>query len=115
MKYRNKSYKTFLVFSLLTFIIFSCGNSPKSTSDQYPKPWREPNNEEFIEIGRSLVKNQIKNCGEYYIRPSSEHNHEYLVGCSIDGESWSYYVVWTSVQEVMGPYSDTAIEKPQRY
>lgn len=99
-----------LIFNSL--IIVSCGG--KLTMDeQFPKPWRDPNQEEFISIGQTLVKNKIRNCGEYYVRPSSQDRNEYLVGCSPDGTNWTYYLVWSNIQKVMGPYSDTTIQKPR--
>jgi hypothetical protein len=111
-----------LFFSVtLLFIslhLVSCGGSSKSHKDltvdeQYPKPWRDPNREELLAIGQTLVKNNISGCGEYYIRPSSQSTGEYLVGCSSDGTTWTYYMVWTAIQNVMGPYSDTTISKPR--
>jgi hypothetical protein len=94
-------------------VLVSCKeNSKMSIEEQYPNPWREPNHEEFIEIGQTFLKNKVSGCGEYYIRPSSQNSNEYLVGCSSDGVVWKYYFVWPKIQNVMGPYIDTTIQKP---
>ncbi len=107
-----------MIFSLLCFFIsmhlVSCsGNSKMTIDEQYPEPWREANPNQNIEIAQTLVKNKISGCGEYYIRPSSQNNNEYLVSCSSDGKIWKYYLVWPKIQNAMGPYFDTIIQKPR--
>jgi hypothetical protein len=74
-------------------------------SRSYSLPWREPDNSEMIAIGKALAKNKIRGCGDYYIRPSSGEDGEYLVGCSSDSKNWSYYMVWTYASEVV-PFTD---------
>ncbi|MDQ3073272.1 MAG: hypothetical protein M3Q97_08435 [Bacteroidota bacterium] len=102
---------------LLTFILgltlFGC--SRPTVEEQYPLPWREPvvgERNEHIEIGRALVKNDITVCGSYYVRQSSDSKSAYLVGCTPDGKSWHYYVVWTYTKDVM-PLAETGFESPE--
>jgi hypothetical protein len=108
--------KVFFCLSLffISMLLVSCGGNSKMTiNEQYPEPWKDANSEQNIEIGQTLVKNNISGCGEYYIRPSSQNTNEYLVGCSSDGIIWKYYMVWPKIQNVMGPYIDTTIQKPR--
>mgnify|MGYP006948856663 CR=1 FL=1 len=115
----TKTFKS--IFSITTFLVVlflvSCGDNKSHKSltvdEQYPKPWREPNNEEFVSIGKTLVKNNVTGCGEYYLRSSSQSKGSYLVGCSSDGTNWTYYMVWVYAEKVMGPYTDTTVEKPR--
>ena len=58
--------------------------------------WREPQGSEFVEIGKLIVADNIKICGEYYLK-EIESNEEYAIACSPDGIKWTYYVAWTSI------------------
>lgn len=95
---------SFLTISLSLF-------SKEEINKNYPLPWREPQGQEFISIQQTLIKNNVKGCGEYYIR-SSKDDAEYLVGCTRDGRVWTYYIIWTATQKAMGPYTDKSIKKP---
>ncbi|RPD42743.1 hypothetical protein [Chitinophaga barathri] len=79
------------------------GNVP--TDDKYVKNWSS-SSEAPIGVARAFVKNNNRDCGEFYIRESKESSGEYLVACSRDGETWNYYIVWASIEKVMGPFSD---------
>jgi len=108
-----KTLKGILISTIVLFA-FACGSSNQGDiNSTYPEPWKDPTGEEYQKIGKALVKNNITGCGEYYVRLSAENKGEYLVACSRDGESWSYYLVWTGIDEVNGPYLDTIITAPR--
>lgn len=73
----------------------------------YPMPWKEPNSDELLSIGRAFVKAGTGGCGAYYLRASSENEDEYLVACTSDGINWEYYMVWPLIKEVV-PFDDKA-------
>lgn len=57
-------------------------------------PWRKPVNEEYVTIGRSLVKSDASGCGWYEVRRNKDKDGKYLVACSPDGlGNWNYYEV----------------------
>ena len=58
----------------------------------YEQSWRSPRDGEYLTIGRLMVKNNIKGCGEYHIKEIE--NSEFIIACSRDGENWTYYVAW---------------------
>jgi hypothetical protein len=71
-----------------------------SMSVRYPGPWRDDTN---IPVARALVANNVRGCGGYKYRESSEHRGEYFVHCSRDGSAWLAYIVWPNISKVMGP------------
>lgn len=73
----------------------------QSMSELYPGPWRDEFN---IPISRTFVQNDVTGCGQYKYRASSESPAEYLVHCSRDGKKWTAYIVWSRIEELMGPY-----------
>lgn len=72
-----------------------------SLERQYPGVWRGDFN---LEIGKTLVKNGVRGCGELYYRAAASSANEYLVYCTSDGSTWTSYLAWTAAQKVMGPY-----------
>lgn len=71
-------------------------------------PWTEGTNDQFTKVARTLAKNSIRGCGEFYLRPNSKSpENEFLVGCSRDGLNWLYYIVFTVAETVQGPYNST--------
>ncbi|MFB6455897.1 hypothetical protein ACE38W_11555 [Chitinophaga sp. Hz27] len=90
------------------FILLASCHEP-TFSERYNQQWREPQGQEFITIGRALVKNDIRVCGEYYVRKSSLDPGEYVVGCTPDGEKFEYFLVWTSTEKVT-PIAATEID-----
>jgi len=64
----------------------------------YNIPWREPVGIEFSKIGKLMVRNGIKGCGEYYVKEVT--NGEYVVACTSDGENWTYYIVWPNIDKI---------------
>jgi hypothetical protein len=74
-------------------------------------PWRESNIQELITVSQALVKNNIRRCGQYQIRFSMFGDGDYLIGCTRDGQNWTYYTVQISSQEVK-PITDPTITAP---
>ncbi len=96
-----------ILASSLIILFLSC--QQPSFSERYKQKWREPYDKEFLPIGRALVKNDITDCGEYYVRESSLDPGEYIIGCTADGKKFQYYLVWTST-EVVKPVVATEID-----
>lgn len=83
-----------------------------SMAQRYPGPW---SSEFKLEIARTLAKNQVRGCGEFYYRAASGGSNEYLVYCTRDGNVWSSYLAFTSAETVMGPYGpDASLPLPGR-
>ncbi len=57
--------------------------------------WRKPRGSEYKDIGKLIVKNNIKVCGEYYVK--EETSGEYIIACSPDGIKWHYFVAYTKI------------------
>jgi hypothetical protein len=69
-------------------------------AERYPGPWHEEFN---ADIARALAAKSITGCGQFKFKASSQDSGEYVVYCTRDGESWVAYLVWTKVNEVIGP------------
>lgn len=76
-------------------------------NSEYPGKWIEETNSEFNEIVKTLIKNNIKGCGEFYFKRHKSSSANYLVACTSDGINWNYYMVYTASQKVLGPYNNT--------
>ncbi len=83
-------------------------------SATFTEPWRQPINNEFVTIGRTLVKNGLTNCGEYYVKQSIHNNAEFLVACSPDSLEWTYHIVNTKTQEVLKLENEAILNPPAR-
>lgn len=112
----SKSSKKVFGFSIPFWILIIIGfilligylesdKTEVSADSKFSQPWRSPG-DEILGISKSLVKKEIRGCGEYYVRESKEDNGEYLVACTQDGQTWKYYLVWPRIEEVTGPLSD---------
>ena len=64
----------------------------------YSKSWRTPRGSEYREIGKIIVQNGIKVCGEYHVKEIDPK--EYVIACSADGTSWHYFVVYISNNKI---------------
>lgn len=85
-------------------------SNAKSLQDDY-STWESAGGESFISIGRSLVKNGISGCGEYYVKKSNNTDGEYAVACTSDGRNFKYHLVWVNTQKVVS-IEDDGIKKP---
>lgn len=84
--------------------------SAKSLEDDY-STWESPGEETFIPIGRALVKNNIRECGEYYVKKSNNTDGEYAVACTPDGNNFEYYLAWINTEKVLA-IEDYGITRP---
>jgi hypothetical protein len=61
----------------------------------YQQSWRSPEGSEYAEIGKLIVQNNIKICGEYHVKKVT--TGEYVIACSADGNNWQYFVAYTKI------------------
>jgi len=80
-------------------------NTTKTLETEFPDSWLSATEGEFVDITRTLMKNNIKGCGIYYYKRGKSEGY-YLVACSIDCDNWDYYLVYTGNEKVLGPYSN---------
>ncbi len=55
-----------------------------------------------------LVANNITGCGEYHVQEPTKG--EYLIGCTPDGKTWNYYVMWPRVDDKVYRANDKMLE-----
>lgn len=97
---------TYLLIGIGLLIFFyiigsnSSGSGSNIIEDEntYSKSWRSPVETEFTDIGRIMVKNNIRECGEYHIKEVTEN--EFVVACSSDGKNWTYYIIYTNLDKI---------------
>lgn len=88
-------------FILLVIIFWPSGQESETIiNDQrtYEPTWKSPNNVELVEIGKIMVANNIKGCGEYHVKEIT--SKEYVVACTADGTNWTYYVVYSAINKI---------------
>lgn len=64
-------------------------------SKTYEQSWRTPRGTEYADIGKLIVQNNIKICGEYHVKEVTKG--EYVIACSPDGINWQYFVAYTKI------------------
>jgi hypothetical protein len=99
------AFSIVILLFVFSFLVSACGESGSerlSLSEKYPGPWVDRTHTGII---KALIKTHTTGCGEFYFRKSSFSEHEYLVACTRDGETWKHYLVWDGTQEVYGPVS----------
>lgn len=83
--------------------VAGCGKSRDiPLSERYPSPWQEDLN---MDITKALASKDIRGCGWYKYRESSNNRGEYLVYCTSDGSNWTGYLVWANTGDVIGPHT----------
>lgn len=98
--------KNYLI--LLIAIGFVCC-SPVRTSnpdDNYSETWEAPTTEQLNDITRILIAKNISGCGEYKVKTRLDSEKEFLVACTSDSKTWTFYAVYAGSKDVMGPLSD---------
>ena len=96
--------KWLLIIFGLIIAIMVVGNLNNESSNviederTYVKPWRAPIGDELLKIGKLMVANRIKGCGEYHVKEVTDG--EYVVACTRDGKNWTYYVVWPNIDKI---------------
>lgn len=89
-----------IIILIALYIIGSNSETGGIITDEqtYSQSWRSPQGTEFTEIGRIIVANGIKVCGEHYVKEIE--SNEYVIACSADGTTWDYFVVYTSLEKI---------------
>lgn len=89
-----------IILIIIFYIMGSNGSSGGVITDErtYSESWRSPYGTEYSEIGKIIVQNGIKVCGEYYVK--EVETNEYVIACSADGTTWDYFVVYTSLGKI---------------
>lgn len=90
-----------LIIPVMIFFYFdSSGTASNVINDEktYSENWRSPYGTEYGDIGKIIVQNGIKVCGEYYVKEIQ--TNEYVIACSANGTTWDYFVVYTSLGKI---------------
>lgn len=96
--------KYVIIIVILIIAIIGIGSLTDSSSSvidderSYSNPWREPYSNEFGKIGKLMVQNGIRNCGEYYLKEIEDK--EFIIACTSDGQKWTYYVAWPDIDKI---------------
>lgn len=104
--------KRWIIYTLVLLILIIWALTPKEekkTIEETYYSWQSPSTEQIGKIARTLIKNNISGCGEFHLREHKEFTGEYLLGCSRDGENWSYYLIWPNSEKIMGPLANPVI------
>lgn len=84
----------------LIALIMVCGCQEERTlAEQYPGHWQEPTGD----VMRTLARNHVAGCGEFYQKPAAFAQAEYAVACTRDGKNWNVWLVWPVIDKVLGP------------
>lgn len=89
----------------------SIKKSPKTIindSNTYNMTWRMPYGSEYAEIGKLIIQNNVRVCGEYHVKEVM--SGEYIIACSPDGINWHYFVAYTKIGKLYRA-SDEMISK----
>lgn len=93
----------FLLLIFTTMFLFnSCGldAEDKTLQEQYKAEWHQPNSYYMVNVGRVLVKHEVRVCASYSVRLHKKFEDEILVACTPDGENWYYYQVWLGIDKL---------------
>ncbi len=90
--------------------IFFGTSEPTNPEDKYETSWQSPG-AQLAPIAIIMGRNRVSGCGEFHIKQRNDGSNEYLVACSSDGKSWTYYLVWLGTGNISGPLSDS-LSKP---
>jgi len=86
---------------LLLLSIFISSGCIDAKEDKFEEKWSDSSN---IQISRTLVKNNIRGCGEFKYKKNLNYNNEYLVRCTRDGKNWRAYTIYGLSEEILGPF-----------
>ena len=117
----NKFAKIFLIITGIVFVFILVYDRNRNKENNISEPhtiindsrtynqsWRMPRGSEYAEIGKLIVQNNIKICGEYHVKEVT--SGEYVIACSPDGINWQYFVAYTKIGKFYRA-SDDMIEK----
>ena len=68
----------------------------------YPGPWSNEFNKSII---KTLIKHQVRGCGELVYREHDRYNNEYIVKCTGYKQPQTIYIAWTAINKIQGPYA----------
>lgn len=98
------------VFAMLAGLALACGSEPppQSATTAQPQPtvadysgaFRDPLGNEFLPIGRALVKSQVTDCSSFRVEPNANNPREFKIRCTRDGKTFVHYLVKTDVNTV---------------
>ncbi|MCR6654676.1 MAG: hypothetical protein NVV63_02445 [Opitutus sp.] len=74
---------------------------PASVASKFERTWRT---DFHFGISKALAANHVSGCGELKYKQRADGSSEFVVYCTRDGHVWQSYLVWPSIQKVMGPY-----------
>jgi RNA polymerase subunit RPABC4/transcription elongation factor Spt4 len=96
----NSSIWIFVAIIILTTLLYIMSSNNDKSSENNGRniydsainyDWRTANSSEFLTLGKIILENEIKICGEYQVKKLNEF--EYLLGCTPDGKTWHYRTV----------------------
>lgn len=88
----------FVIIALLYLIGTFAKNEPATESIVFDSPWKSPNSEELLTIGRLMVSKRMTGCGEYHLKKIGYG--KYIIACTRDGENWTYYTARPGNEEI---------------
>lgn len=98
----NKNVTLWIIISIafvVLLMIIPFSNENKVEKKPASLTWRTPKaGYELREIGKTILRNNVSGCGEYYLKLITEG--EYLIACSADGFLWDYYVVYPNLGKI---------------
>lgn len=89
---------TVLIIIFLILVPDYSNDKVINNNHTYSQNWRSPVGNEYVKIGRIIVQNGIKVCGEYYIKEIDRG--ELVIACTKDGILWEYFVVYMNVDKI---------------
>ncbi len=91
--------KVLLIFIVvIVVILYLIGRNDQKSRTERAIYWSSPTSEQIGEISTILSSNQITGCGDY--RVCDMGNGELKLACSSDGNSWTFYDIWTRIDKV---------------
>jgi hypothetical protein len=78
------------VAGLVVLLLTGCSDK-QPINERFPTSWSTIEGEERTLITEALAANDIKDCGELYIKRNPKEEEEYLLACTKDGQAWRYY------------------------
>ncbi|QEL02973.1 hypothetical protein FKG96_19815 [Olivibacter sp. LS-1] len=88
----------FVIMAILYLIGTVTKNASSADENIFDKPWKSPNNDELLTIGKLLVSKRITGCGEYHLKELGDD--QYIIACTKDGTHWIYYVSQPNRKEI---------------
>jgi len=95
----KKAYLWLFAIMAVLYLIGTVTKSEPATEESlFDKPWKSPNSDELLRIGKLLVSKHITGCGEYHLKKLGDD--QYIIACTRDGTHWTYYVSQLDREEI---------------